>query len=80
MLINNVEKRRTKFTNISDYTKGRIFSFSSMANQGKSPLDLKIHLYSTDIRNKMKEGQTLNQITFIYDDKMLKLLLHSFSK
>ena len=80
MLINNVEKRRTKFTNISDYTKGRTFSFSSMANQGKSPLDLKIHLYSTDIRNKMKEGQTLNQIPFIYDDKMLKLLLHSFSK
>ena len=77
---NNVEKKKTKFTSLSDFAKGRSFSFSALANQGKSPLDLKIHLYSTDIRNKMKEGETLNQIPFIYDDKMLKLLLHSFSK
>ena len=77
---NNVEKKKTKFTSLSDFAKGRSFSFSALANQGKSPLDLKIHLYSTDLRNKLKEGQNLNQIPFIYDDKMLKLLLHSFSK
>ena len=80
----NFEKKSEVITqnDVSSFwqSKSRSTSPSTFLSQSRSPFDLKITLYATDIRAKLKAGQTLTQIPFICDDNILALLLYSFSK
>ena len=73
----NFEKKSEVITqnDVSSFwqSKSRSTSPSTFLSQSRSPFDLKITLYATDIRAKMKAGQTLTQIPFICDDNILAL-------
>ena len=55
-------------------------NFTNNSSFVKNPLDVKIHLYCLDLRQKIKDNQNLSQIHLNLDENFFEMVHHSLNK